>query len=195
MTRMHNREFAAVSAGQSSASASYQVLPYFESVELGSGVIPFLKAQIKSPSRVRGGLLFGYSEADVLHVLLAGTAGVSSWYGPGERTVLDIDPRFALGWGEALLSVAGTRLDWVGNWVTHPNGQLKTPERNIRRFRSGFRSGLIDDRSILLVVGYMDGMLRFRAINRGADGVPTVLELTESSETLTDRLQKRPSAL
>jgi len=187
---MHHREFTAASTGR--LGAPYRALPYFDRVELGKDASTFLYRQTSSPARVRGGLLFGYSEDDVLHVLLAGTAGISNWYGPGKRTVLDIDPRFALGWGEALLSMAGTRLDWVGNWVTHPDNQLKTPQRDVRRFRSGFRSGLIDDRSILLVVGYADGIVRFRAINRRADGIPMVLDLTESSETLNDRLSSSP---
>ena len=126
-------------------------------------------------------MLFGYSEDEVLHVLLASTAGLSSWYEADARVALNIDPRFALGWGEALRGLFGSRLDWIGNWVIHPDAQLKSSKRDLRRFRGGFESGLIDDRSILLVVGYMDGTLRTRAYSQVFEEGAVILDSVSSA--------------
>jgi len=125
-------------------------------------MLPFFSAQLASPSRVRGGLLFGFVERDVLKVMFASTAGASVWYKPGARTVIDIDPRFALGWSEAVQTIHGTRFDWVGNWVSHADGQLRSQDRDLRRFKGAFRSGIADDEYLLLVVGYANGELKCR---------------------------------
>lgn len=174
MTRMQHREF--ISAPIRRPAPLYRAPLTFNSVALSIHLSDFFANQMSSPARVRSGMLFGYSENNVLYALLASTAGFSNWYEPGTRVALDIDPRFAIGWSEALLEIFGTQLDWIGNWVVHPDSQLKSIRRDVRRFRPAFKSGLITDRSVLVVVGYSDGVLQTRTYTQVFEQGPTVID-------------------
>ncbi|WP_243398535.1 hypothetical protein [Deinococcus koreensis] len=46
---------------------------------------------------MRGELLFGYREGEILHVFLASSAGDPGWYAEAEREVLEVDAQVALG--------------------------------------------------------------------------------------------------
>lgn len=188
MTRMFQREYEPA-ALQLHRPLSRPVLAFSE-VTVSVQLSDFFAAQTRSDSRVRSGMLFGYSEADVLFVLLATSAGVSNWYPKETRAALEIDPKFAIGWSEAVLSIFGGRLDWVGNWVVHPDSQLKSNKRDLRSFRSGFESGLIHDRSILLVSGYADGVLQMRAYTRVFEEGPALIPVHQTETTAQGQLWK-----
>jgi hypothetical protein len=128
-----------------------------------------LQQQMYVPARARGGLLFGYGQGDSVQVLLAITVGAPNWYAGGSRTVLELNPRLTLGWSEALFGLLGGRVDWCGNWIAHPNSQLKSVRRDLRSFRQDMRLGLFDDRSVLLVVGWEESQFSCRAYRRGPD--------------------------
>lgn len=191
MTRISRREFEAAPLRIARQSPT-PVLP-FTSVALSTSLSDFFAAQMNASSRVRGGLLFGFSENEVLSVLLASTAGPSCWYPPDTRSVLEIDLRFAFGWSESLLAVFGGRLEWVGNWVIHADSQLKSNKRDLRHFRSGFTSGLIHDRSILLIAGYSDGALQTRTYTQVFEEGPTLIE-TGQTETAAQGQLWRPKS-
>ncbi|WP_180970255.1 hypothetical protein [Deinococcus planocerae] len=161
-----------------------------EVVLLGN-VTTFLRRQLSSPARVRGGLLFGYHDDERLHVLLASSAGVPGWYEEGRsRRVLEVDARFTLGWSEALFEVLGGRVDWVGNWLAHPDGQLRSEERDLRWFTRGVRLGLFDDRNILLVVGWEDSRFHSRAYFQGDAGKGEPLICLPSDQVFPERLRQ-----
>ncbi len=114
-------------------------------------------------------MLFRHHFADTLHVLLAGTAGLPWWYrGAEERRVLSVDSRFTLGWSEAVQVVLQGHADWCGNWLIHPDEQLRAKRRDAHWFRKGVPRGVFDDRNILLVVGYDEGVFGARAYVQGA---------------------------
>ena len=140
-----------------------------ERVVLSGLVVKFLQRQLGLPGKARGGLLFGHHFEDTLHVLLAGTAGLPWWYrGDEERSVLDVDPRFTLGWSEAVQVVLQGHADWCGNWLVQPDEQLGNAARDARWFRRGLKLGIFDDRNILLVAGYDEGQFSARAYLLGA---------------------------
>ena len=135
-----------------------------ERVVLSALAVKFFKRQLHLPSRARGGLLFGHHHEDALRVLLAGSCGLPVWArGDEERAVLDVDARFALGWSEAVSELLQGHADWCGNWLVHPDEQLAGHGRDHHWFRLGLRRGLVDDRHILLIVGYQYGQLNARA--------------------------------
>ena len=184
MKRILQREYGFASHG--GLYETYQPPSAFTSVALSPEISSFFTEQMTSPSRVQGGLLFGYSEKEVLHLVVASSAGVANWYDPDVRAVLNIDTRFAFGWNEALTSIFGNRISWVGNWIAHPDGLLKSEKRDIRRFRDVFHSGLVDERHVLLVLGWADQDLRFTTYNKRRNTEPTSLDSMEFSRRLKD---------
>jgi hypothetical protein len=130
-------------------------------VQLLRNVRGLLRRQLYSPARVRGGLLFGFHDGESLTLVLASTAGSPGWYD---------DSRFALGWTEALFELMGGRMDWVGNWITHADGQLRSEHRDHRLCRQGLRLGLLNDHCILLVMGWNDSLFECRTYVQGPDG-------------------------
>ncbi|WP_157448803.1 hypothetical protein [Deinococcus peraridilitoris] len=138
----------------------------------------FLQRQLGLPGRTRGGLIFGHHFQDTLHVLLAGTSGLPWWYKHDEeRGVLDIDARFTLGWSEAVGEVLQGHADWCGNWLIHSDEQLAEAERDAAWFRRGLKLGLFDDRHILMVVGFEEGLFWVRAYLLGAPNEPFEVEV------------------
>ncbi|WP_146009629.1 hypothetical protein [Deinococcus planocerae] len=171
------------------------VAPTPEREGLGSvlvlpGVSQLLRRQLTSPARARGGLLFGYQDVDTLHVFLASTAGSPGWYDRTRREVLAVDPRFALGWSEALFGLWGGRVDWVGNWVAHKDGQIRSEERDHRWFRRGQKLGLFDDRGVLLIPGWHEGVFECRAYSQDSDGQPVEVPCRESTRSLVETVQQ-----
>ncbi|GHF58546.1 hypothetical protein GCM10017781_38540 [Deinococcus metalli] len=129
-----------------------------------------LHQQLLSPTRIRGGLLFGYQEQHTLHVLLASTAGAPTWYPDTPRDVLQIDPRFTVGWSEALATLWPGRVDWIGNWIIHPDSQSAAAKHDHRLVRQGHTLGVLDDRSILLIPSWNEGVLEFRSYTLDQEG-------------------------
>ncbi|MGY2895518.1 hypothetical protein [Deinococcus sp. UYEF24] len=148
-----------------------------ERVVLSALAVQFLKQQLHLPGRARGGLLFGHHHGDTLRVLLAGSGGLPGWLrGDEERAVLDIDARFAFGWGEAVSELLQGHVDWCGNWLMHPDEQLAGHGRDHHWFRRGLKRGLFDDRHILLVAGYEQGQLNARAYLLGTPDEPLEIQ-------------------
>lgn len=185
MTRVYRREFGSASFGSPvPVNHLLDVQEPITSVAMSPEVDAFFREQMLSPVRVRGGLLFGFREGEILHILLASTPGVPAWYSSTTGAVLNVDSRFALGWSEALISVFGSRIDWVGNWVVHPDEKLKSIERDVNRFRECFASRLVDDKNILVVIGWLDGSIKLRAYNRSFEGTINLLQSDVSKQTL-----------
>lgn len=157
-------------------------------VHLVPAVVKELRRQLYSPARARGGLLFGFQENETLHVVLASSAGAPDWYGGAGREILDVDARFALGWSEALFGLLGGRVDWVGNWIAYADGQLRSERRDLRRFKRGHRLGIFDDRTALVVVGWEDEALGYRAYAQGIGGEGEQVPCGSSEWTTRDVL-------
>ncbi|MEF2280399.1 hypothetical protein V3W47_19065 [Deinococcus sp. YIM 134068] len=98
--------------------------------------------------------------------------------------------RFTSGWSEALFGLWGGRVDWVGNWVAYKDGQLRTQERDHRRFRPGQKLGLFDDSGVLLIPGWSDGAFDCRAYTQDQDGQPEELTCRQSPRSLADALEQ-----
>lgn len=138
-------------------------------VLVGAAATTLLRAELRGGGRWRGGLLHGYASAGVLRVMYASRNG----YGSLEAVAspLDFDPRYALGWSDALAVSVGGEVDWVGSWVMAPNDQLSVAQDDLSWWSRGRRVGLFTDRHVLLSVGLRDERLTGVAYLAEADQV------------------------
>lgn len=141
-----------------------------ERVQLRHDVTRHLHRQLHRPARTRGGLLFGQFTAGTLSVLLASSASPPPCATSGERGEPGVDHGFALGWSEAVGALWGGQIDWVGHWAAHEDGQVGSRGRDRRLLRRGRRVGLVNDRHVLVIPGWIDGELTFRAYVEDAGG-------------------------
>lgn len=123
----------------------------------------YLRRQLAVPGRLRGGLLFGERHGEILHIVLASPLGYPWWYTDPRQAFLHPDERYLLGWSDCVEEVYGGRVDWVGNWLAYPNNTLGDIREDIRWIDLGAQHGLVDDRHLLLVVGWVEGALTVRA--------------------------------
>ncbi|SMB81092.1 hypothetical protein [Deinococcus hopiensis] len=128
-----------------------------EEIVLHSPARSVLRAQLSAPGVLRGGLLFGHIEGSRLHVLYAAPQGYRGW--PSLTSPLAIDPRYALGWADALTAISSRSLEWVGSWLMYPDSERDVPEQDLRWLRWGQRAGILDDQTVLLCVGWQDGAM------------------------------------
>lgn len=69
----------------------------------------------------------------------------------------------------------GADLDWYGNWIAAPDGQMPDERADLTWLAQGARSGLFDNRRMLVIVGLSDLTLTGRAYGWD-EGQPVVLE-------------------
>lgn len=117
----------------------------------------YLLRQAHAPGRARGGLLFGRLVDDELRVVLATPGG----YADGPQHPLDVSAHYALGAGDVVTLALDA--DWVGNWVMSASSHLGPVERDLGWLRRAARSGLVDNRNVMVVAGWREGALEARA--------------------------------
>lgn len=126
-------------------------------VVVGAAAATLLRAELRGGGRWRGGLLHGHASAGVLRVMYASRnryVGFETSPSP-----LDFDPRYALGWSDALAASVGGEVDWVGSWVMDPDNQLSVVQDDLSWWSRGKRVGLFTDRHVLLSIGLRDERL------------------------------------
>lgn len=170
--RIYDRLFCISPEYKKSSKSIYNPLNL---VRLSNNVSNFLADQAFSSSYNRGGLLFGYYDEDVLQIVLASSSGSVDWYPAGQREIIDVDNRFILGWSEAMAAVFNSKIDWIGNWFVYNDSLLGDIDRDFEIFHSGVISGIFDDRSILLIVGFSDEGVKIRIYNRLLSGYPRII--------------------
>lgn len=134
-----------------------------DEVQLHPKVVQALLGQLYAPVRPRGGLLLGTQAGGTLHVHLASTGGAG-------RSALRLDPGYLQGYSEAMAALTGGRWAGVGQWLMHADSQVRSRRRDRRWARRGVRRGLIDDRRVLLIVGWRQSVLTVRAYVQAPDG-------------------------
>ena len=127
------------------------------SVEISRDVGVFLLRQSASLSGKLGGLLFGYHEGDCLKIVMASSVGMPYWYEDGRGDGLEIDPRFALGLGEAVHHIYGGEVDWFGSWFMNTEEEGLSVQKDMDVLVNGYTTGMFDNRSILLSIRWKDG--------------------------------------
>jgi len=82
---------------------------------------------------------------------------------------------YLLGWSDSLYALHGESVDWHGNWIAAPNGQLPDERADLTWLALGAQLGLFDDLHTLVIVGLRNGYLSGRAYS-WSDGVPVFLD-------------------
>ncbi|WP_144012413.1 hypothetical protein [Deinococcus sp. LM3] len=126
------------------------------SVEISRNVGVFLLRQAASLSGKLSGLLFGYHEGDCLKIVMASSVGMPYWYEDGRSAELEIDPRFALGLGEAVHHIYGGEVDWFGSWFVNTEEEGLSVQKDLDVLVNGHKMAMFDNRSILLSIGWKD---------------------------------------
>jgi len=124
------------------------------------------------------GLLFGQARGDTLTVAVAMRA---TWPSAQPQDPLAIDERVLLGASEALAFLSHGQLQWCGVWSMHADAQLGPLERNLHLVRRAARRGLCDDRRVLLVAGWEDGLFGLRAFLGASSGEVTELPVEDEA--------------
>ena len=130
-----------------------------------------LSRQLEVRGHWQGGVLFGTAQAGVLSVRMAGPLGPPTWNQQPLRPHLP----YLLGWSDSLSAQFGPTLDWYGNWIAAPDGQMPDERADLTWLARGARSGLFDDRHALVIVGISDLTLTGRAYGWD-EGEPVFLE-------------------
>lgn len=138
------------------------------SVEIDINVSVILQRQLFSASRKLGGLLFGHHSDDHLRIAMASTVGIPDWYEGEHRNELNIDQRFTLGWSEAVHCLYGDQVEWVGNWIVSAE---REGQSDLDVLFQWAKTGLFDDRNILLTVRYQDDDFITKTYTLGNDRI------------------------
>lgn len=144
-------------------SISDEDLVPLDGVSLGKHARHSLRRQLYVPGRLRGGLLFGMYKDGILEVTLATPMGYPWWYSSPNDALLGLDERYVLGWSDCIETIHGGKVDWVGNWLAYPDSSLGDVRQDLTWLYLGAEHGLIDDRHVLLMIGWDDGALAARA--------------------------------
>ena len=119
----------------------------------------------------QGGTLFGEVDGGVLSVRLVTPLGPPAW----SQQPLAPHLPYLLGWSDGLYALHGETIDWHGNWIAAPDGQLPDERADLTWLTTGAQLGLFDDLHILVIVGLRDGYLAGRAYG-WSDGEPVSLD-------------------
>ncbi|BDP42583.1 hypothetical protein DAETH_25520 [Deinococcus aetherius] len=134
-----------------------------EQVVLAAPVAQFLLRQAQLRSETRSGLLFGRLQQGTLTLTLATAA---RW--PGLTSdPFHVERAYLLGASDAVGFAFGGQVDWWGLWITGADGQAGPTRRVLRWYERAVRRGLIDDRTVLVVAGFQDGLLSTRTLTGG----------------------------
>lgn len=137
-----------------------------EEVVLAAPVSQFLLRQAQLRGQTRSGLVFGSVENRTLTLTLTTAA---RW--PGLTSdPLHIERAYLLGASDAVGFAFEGQVDWWGLWIIGADGQAGPTRRVLRWYERAVRRGLVDDRTLLVVAGFQDGLLSTRAL-KGGPGV------------------------
>lgn len=152
MTRLHRRILGPLWPG-----LSPNVDPTFSTVSVSLAARSVLMHQMTAPGVWRAGTLFGRVIDDVLTISVAGPNGYRTWGSP----TLEGEPTYLLGWADAVMALGHSQLDWVGTWVMAPDNRLPSGTMVDLCVQRGQASGLLDDTSVLVGAGLIEGHLEF----------------------------------
>jgi hypothetical protein len=131
-----------------------------EGVRVPRRVAAVLRRHLSPAPTPQLGLLFGRWQHETLTLAVAMRA---AWPQPAPHGPPEIDDRLLLGASEALRFLSAGQVQGCGVWMMHPDAQLGPADRDARLVRLASRRGWADDRRVLLLVGWADGALGFRA--------------------------------
>lgn len=140
-------------AGEWSPDLEDSVLP-IDTVRLSVQAAQCLHSQLSVPGAFRSGPLFGHRDDGTLHVAYAAPAGYLRWTDHDAAQPFTLDPGYVLGWTDALRTVHGPSIDWVGTWLSFPDtlaADRATQQPLIERARADL---LVEDDTALLFVGW-----------------------------------------
>lgn len=135
----------------------------------------FLHGRAGLRGQTRGGLLFGSVQDRILTLTLATAA---RWPSLSPADPFLIDRAYLLGASDAVGFAFGGHVDWCGLWLTFADGQLGSSGRPLHWYGQAVRRGLIDDRAVLLLAGFVDGSLDARALIGEVGREPIDLPIT-----------------
>jgi len=141
-----------------------------------------LKPSLDAPGNFTGGPLYGFRSGGILYVQLAAPGGYPWW--SEERSPLDLDARYSLGWSDCLRTMTGDDLGWIGQWLMYPDRNFPSIAVDHNWMLQGILTRLIDHEFPLLVMGYHDGARSVRA-HRFEYGSLEIVPLSLTSEWLT----------
>lgn len=144
---------------------------FIDSIQVHSAARRMLQQQLTACGTWQSGYLFGQVVDDVLQI----TAATPVAY-PGSDA-----GSYALGFLDALRAT-GNPTDWVGSWLTAPDGQLPDLAVSLQRFDDGQRVAEFAEQRVLLSCGAQEGRLAFTALRALDIGTaPEVLPLTPTT--------------
>ena len=121
-----------------------------------------LLQQSYATGSLRGGPLFGSVLEGEITVVAAVPNGYACLEPMLRHDPLRCDERYVLGWSDALAYRYGGQVDWVGQWVMRPDGQLGPVEDHLVYLRRGVQSDMFNSAQFLACVGWDDGDLHSR---------------------------------
>lgn len=150
MSRVHLRHLGPPVTPPGAGLPLPGLLPY-NAVQFGAAAHLEVRRQMTAWGQWRGGLAFGHCADDVLRIEYIAPGGYPWW----ATDLLEGDPRYALGWADALRS-AHPAVDWVGSWLLAPNNALPSYTRCEHLLRAGHRTALFDADHPLIAFGLLD---------------------------------------
>lgn len=146
-----------------------------EQVMLTPRVSRFLLRQAQQRGQAHSGLLFGLQREGTLTVALATPA---RWPTPSNLDPLTLDLGYLLGASEAVGAAFAGRIDWCGLWLTFPNSEFGPASRIHDSCSQAIQRGLVDDHSVLLIAGFLEGSFAVQACVGGVGQEPLALPTT-----------------
>lgn len=146
-----------------------------DTVKLSVQAAQCLHSQLFLPGAFRSGPLFGHRDDGTLHVAYAAPAGYLRWADHDPARPFTLDPGYVLGWTDALRTVHGESIDWVGGWLSFPDtltADRATEQPLIRQART---DGLIGDDTVLLCIGWNRHEVEVHAYAAFADDMERLL--------------------
>ncbi|UQN10220.1 hypothetical protein [Deinococcus sp. QL22] len=156
--RAHTRLFAQPSR----SSKELQDLEPITTIMFSPSACTLLTDQLTVKGQSQGGLLFGTSVGETLHVAFASGQGHPWWTSP-PPAYPHIDARYTLGWSEAIQATSKGQYDWVGNWLAYSDSRHRELHEDLALLHLGLQDGLFDDRHALVIAGMESGYLYVHA--------------------------------
>ncbi|WP_407571608.1 hypothetical protein [Deinococcus altitudinis] len=163
-TRVHQRYLGLITPSHTRSNNSSS-LPH--QLHFGKQVQETIEDQLHASGTVRGGPLFGHTVSGVVTVVAAPLGGYRVLDPALATDPLTFDPRYVLGWVDALNYTSETKIDWVGNWVMWPNSVLGSLVDDLAWIRRGRETDLISTRHCLCAFGWDGDILGARAYTAG----------------------------
>lgn len=140
-------------AGEWSPDLEEGVMP-IDTVRLSVQAAQCLHSQLSLPGASRSGPLFGHRDDGTLHVAYVAPAGYVRWADHDPAQPFALDPGYVLGWTDALRTVHGESIDWVGSWLSFPDTLATDQAAEQPLVEQARAEGLFGDDTALLFVGW-----------------------------------------